>query len=203
MLSWLWCLLASSAVFQTSWLFQGCSGILWCWVNNIHFWWDHVAFLSSFGEHLPAVKEQMGSDLLRVQLWREGIYRVLQRRVFTSRFCVRAASLGVCAAVCRSSAGSEGCSYLNCSICLNTTLLCVTLQGLWAFVLYWKIPGSYSAWGKAYILMIERVIPKICLIYSLQIYKQSFESSHIMLWVTDVTSLVFSEDPSISVVKEK
>lgn len=56
--------------------------------------------------------------------------------------------------------------------------------------------------------MIKVVIPKerqsdMCIIYSLQIYKQSFESIQITLWVTDVSYLVFSEDPSISVVKEK
>lgn len=44
---------------------------------------------------------------------------------------------------------------------------------------------------------------EIYVLYSLQIYKQSFESVHITLQVTDVSCLVFSEDPSIPVVKEK
>lgn len=38
-------------------------------------------FSSSFGECLPVVKEQMGLDLLQVQMWSEGIYRVLHRWV--------------------------------------------------------------------------------------------------------------------------
>lgn len=204
MLNWPWCLLASRAVFQSSWLLWGCSGTLWCWVNGISHWWDTCSLLVLPWWTFASGEGADGLSLLRAQSRVRVFTGCSTGRFCTSRFCVRAASLGTCAAVCRSSAGLRAASYLNCSICLNTTLCCVTLQGS---ELYFCIEtsqglilheGKHSNDKKRYSQKKE-----LCVIYSLQICRQSFESSHIMLRVTDVTSLVFSEDPSISVVKEK
>lgn len=129
-------------------------------------------------------------------------------RLFTGRFCIMAGSVGTLVTVFGSSGGLEDCSSLNCFICPSAPFLHVRLQSTVCFCSALKKTRSYSSWGKEYIIMIKVVIPKerqsdMCIIYSLQIYKRSFESVHITLWVTDVSYLVFSEDPSISVVKEK
>jgi len=63
----------------------------------------------------------------------------------TSRFSVVAASLGTSVAVFRSSAGSEGCSFLSCFISVNATFLHVMLLGTVSLCSVLKKTRSYSA----------------------------------------------------------
>lgn len=133
MLSCPWCFLAGRAAFQRFWLLWGCSGVFWSWLDDVNYWWDTCSFLVSPQSTFASSE------------WTDGLRSALRPDVACAYFqdTAQAGFLSASSAswlalwyLCGcagTSGGPEGCTFLNCFICLNTPFLRVRLWGTVSF----------------------------------------------------------------------